>query len=242
MSSFGKSSFGALVAAFVLTFAVVPSAGGAALEDSKPLKIGIIGTGKIGGALAKHWAKAGHEVVIASRHPEELKDLAKSLGPKVRTGTPKEAAAFGDVVLVSIPYGAMPQLGQELKSELKGKIVLDTGNPYPNRDGPMATEARKRGSGVTSAELLPGTRLVRAFNAIKYTDLTNEANHPGEKWGIPLAGDDAEALRVAQRLVRDAGFDPVVVGGLARAKDFDPDTPVYVKLLTAAQLREAFKK
>jgi predicted dinucleotide-binding enzyme len=231
------------MATAVLSASVVPStSAGAALDDSKPLKIGIIGTGNIGGALARHWARAGHEIVIASRHPEELKDLAESLGPKVRTGTPKEAAAFGDVVLVSIPYAAMPQLGRDLQSELKGKIVLDTGNPYPNRDGPMAEDARKRGTGVASAEFLPGTRLVRAFNAIKYTDLTNEANHPGEKYGIPLAGDDQEALRVAQRLVRDAGFDPVVVGGLARAKDFDVGTPVYVKLLTAAELRKALNK
>jgi predicted dinucleotide-binding enzyme len=238
-----ESPFTALMAAVVLSAAVVPSgAGAAALDDSKPLKIGIIGTGNIGGALAKHWAKAGHEIVIASRHPEELKDLARSLGPKVRAGTPKEAAAFGDVVLVSIPYAATPQLGRDLQSELKGKVVLDTGNPYPNRDGPMAEDARKRGTGVASAEFLPGTRLVRAFNAIKYTDLTNEANHPGEKYGIPLAGDDSEALRVAQRLVRDAGFDPVVVGGLARAKDFDVGTPVYVKLLTAAELRKALNK
>jgi predicted dinucleotide-binding enzyme len=238
-----ESPFTALMAAVVLSAAVVPSgAGAAALDDSKPLKIGIIGTGNIGGALAKHWAKAGHEIIIASRHPEELKDLARSLGPKVRAGTPKEAAAFGDVVLVSIPYAATPQLGRDLQSELKGKVVLDTGNPYPNRDGPMAEDARKRGTGVASAEFLPGTRLVRAFNAIKYTDLTNEANHPGEKYGIPLAGDDSEALRVAQRLVRDAGFDPVVVGGLARAKDFDVGTPVYVKLLTAAELRKALNK
>src|SRR5262245_26604140 len=234
-----RSLFTALMAAVVLSVAVVPTAGGAALDDSRPLKIGIIGTGNIGGALAKHWAKAGHEIVIASRHPEQLNDLAKSLGPKVRTGTPKDAATFGDVVLISIPYNATPQLGRDLQSELKGKIVLDTGNPYPTRDGPMADDARKRGTGVTSAEFLPGTRLVRAFNAIKWTDLTNEGNHPGEKYAIPLAGDDAEALRVAQRLVRDAGFDPVVVGGLAKAKLFDVDTPVYVKLLTAADTRKA---
>ena len=234
-----KSPFTALIAAVALSAGVVPSAGAAPLDDSKPLKIGIIGTGNIGGALARHWAKAGHEIVIASRHPEELKELAKSLGTKVRTGTPKEAAAFGDVVLVSIPYAATPQLGRDLQGELKGKIVLDTGNPYPNRDGPMAEDARKRGTGVASAEFLPGTRLVRAFNAIKWTDLTNEGNHPGEKYAIPLAGDDAEALRVAQRLVRDAGFDPVVVGGLASAKQFDVGTPVYVKLLTAAETRKA---
>lgn len=234
-----KSPFTMLMAATVLSAAVVPSAGAAAPDDSKPLKIGIVGTGNIGGALAKHWAKAGHEIVLASRHPEQLQDLAKSLGPKVRTGTPKEAAAFGDVVLISVPYAATPQLGRDLQGELKGKIVLDTGNPYPNRDGPMAEDVRKRGTGVASAEFLPGTRLVRAFNAIKWTDLTNEGNHPGEKYAIPLAGDDAEALRVARRLVRDAGFDPVVVGGLASARKFDVGTPVYVKLLTAAELRQA---
>lgn len=234
-----KSPFTMLMAATVLSAAVVPSAGAAAPDDSKPLKIGIVGTGNIGGALAKHWAKAGHEIVLASRHPEQLQDLAKSLGPKVRTGTPKEAAAFGDVVLISVPYAATPQLGRDLQGELKGKIVLDTGNPYPNRDGPMAEDVRKRGTGVASAEFLPGTRLVRAFNAIKWTDLTNEGNHPGEKYAIPLAGDDSEALRVARRLVRDAGFDPVVVGGLASARKFDVGTPVYVKLLTAAELRQA---
>lgn len=234
-----KSPFTMLMAATVLSAAVVASAGAGAPDDSKPLKIGIVGTGNIGGALAKHWAKAGHEIVLASRHPEQLQDLAKSLGPKVRTGTPKEAAAFGDVVLISVPYAATPQLGRDLQGELKGKIVLDTGNPYPNRDGPMAEDVRKRGTGVASAEFLPGTRLVRAFNAIKWTDLTNEGNHPGEKYAIPLAGDDAEALRVARRLVRDAGFDPVVVGGLASARKFDVGTPVYVKLLTAAELRQA---
>ena len=107
------------------------------LADAPTLKIGIIGTGHIGGTLAKLWAAAGHELLISSRHPEELKDLARSLGPKVKAGTPREAAIFGDVVLISIPYGAMPKVGQDLKAELAGKIVLDTGNPYPGRDGDM---------------------------------------------------------------------------------------------------------
>lgn len=209
------------------------------VEDGKPLRIGIIGAGNIGGALARHWAKAGHELMISSRHPDQLQEMAKALGPKARVGTPREAAAFGDVVVVSIPYGAMPQLGRDLQAELKGKIVLDTGNPYPSRDGPMAEEARRKGTGVTSPQFLPGTRLVRAFNSINARPLTTEANRTGERYAIPLAGDDAEALKVAERLVRDAGFDPVVVGGLARAKDFDVGTPVYVKLLTARELRKA---
>ena len=206
--------------------------------DAQPVKIGIIGTGKIGGTLATLWAKAGHELMLSSRHPGELKGLAKSLGPKVSVGTPRAAAQFGPVVLISVPYGALPQLGHDLAHELAGKVVIDTGNPYPQRDGDMAVEARRKGTGVASAEYLPGVRLVRAFNAISYKALASEAHRSGDLIGIPLAGDDAQALAIAQRLVRDAGFEPVVVGGLARAKEFDPDTPVYVKLLTAAQLRE----
>jgi len=229
----------AALGAAVITFAMLGlPASGQTLDDSKSLRIGIIGTGSIGGALARHWAKAGHELVISSRHPEELQSLAKSLGPKVRAGTPREAAVFGDVVLVSIPYGAMPQLGRDLRSELQGKIVLDTGNPYPTRDGPMADEARKKGTGAASSEFLPGTRLVRAFNAINSSPLVTASNRAGARVAIPLAGDDAEALRVAQRLVRDAGFDPVVVGGLESARRFDVGTPVYVRLLTAAELRK----
>jgi predicted dinucleotide-binding enzyme len=226
--------FAATVLAVIVC--ALPSAARAA--DKAPLKIGVIGTGHIGGNLATLWAKAGHELVISSRHPEELKELARSLGPKVRVGTPREAAAFGEVVLVSVPYMATPQIGRDLRSELAGKIVLDTGNPYPQRDGAMAEEARRKGTGVASAEFLPGTRLVRAFNAINSNDLQSEAHRKGERVAIPLAGDDAEALAVAERLVRDAGFDPVVVGPLSRAKEFDVGTKVYTRLLTASQLRK----
>jgi predicted dinucleotide-binding enzyme len=208
-----------------------------ATADSRPLKIGIIGAGHIGGTLATLWSKAGHEVMISSRHPGELKTLAHSLGSKAHVGTPRAAATFGEVVVISVPYAATPQIGRDLAHELAGKIVIDTGNPYPQRDGDMALEARRKGTGVSSAEFLPGVRLVRAFNAISAKDLAGEAHRPGEPIGIPLAGDDPQALAVASRLVRDAGFEPVVVGGLARAKDFDFGTPVYVKLLTAAQLR-----
>ena len=223
----------------LLVMILLVTSGSAAPPEARPLKIGIIGTGHIGGALAKLWVAAGHEVLISSRHPDELRPLAKQLVPKARVGTPREAASFGDVVLVSIPYKALPEIGRDLKAELAGKIVLDTCNPYPGRDGDMANEARKKGTGVASPEFLPGTRLVRAFNAIAAASLASEAHRKPPLVGIPLAGDDAEALRVAQRLVGDAGFDPVVVGGLARAKDFDVGTPVYTKLLTAAELRKA---
>jgi predicted dinucleotide-binding enzyme len=226
---------------FVLMFGAATGSSAAGTTDAASLKIGIIGAGHIGGALAKLWAQAGHELLISSRHPDELQDLAHSLGPKVKVGTPREAAVFGDVVLISIPYGAMPQLGRDLESELAGKIVLDTGNPYPSRDGDMAVEARRKGTGVASAEMFPGVRLVRAFNAINSGDLAGEAHRKGEKVAIPLAGDDAEALGVAQRLVRDAGFDPVVVGPLSRAREFDVGTPPYTRVMTAAELRKMLK-
>ena len=210
-------------------------------SERTPLKIGIIGTGHIGGALARLWAQAGHELVISSRHPDQLQALANSLGPRVKVGTPREAAVFGEVVLISIPYGALPQVGRDLKAELAGKIVLDTGNPYPSRDGEMAVEARRKGTGVASAEYLPGVRLVRAFNAINAGDLAGQAHRKGERVAIPLAGDDQEALAMAQRLVRDAGFDPVVVGPLSRAREFDVGTEPYTRLLTASELRKLLK-
>jgi len=209
-----------------------------ARAEGPPLKIGIIGAGKIGGTLASLWVKAGHEVLLSSRHPEQLQGLAQSLGPRARVGTPKEAATFGDAVLISVPYGAMPQIGRDLAKELAGKVVLDTGNPYPERDGEMALEARRKGTGVASAEFLPGVRLVRAFNAISYLSLRGEAHRAGEAVAIPIAGDDERALAVATRLVRDAGFEPVVVGPLARARLFDVGTTVYTQVLTARELRK----
>jgi predicted dinucleotide-binding enzyme len=221
----------------VVAAALAAPATSSLAAESRPMKIGVIGTGKIGGALATHWAKAGHELLLSSRHPEELQELAKSLGPKVRVGTPQEAARFGDVILLSVPYHATPQIGRDLGADLQGKVLLDTGNPYPFRDGAMAEDARRRGTGVTSPEYLPRVRLVRAFNAINHRNLVNDAHRSGERIGIPLAGDDSQALEIAQRLVRDAGFDPVVVGPLSRAKDFDVGSKVYTRNLTAAQLR-----
>ena len=225
------------IAAVLAVSSILATPGTARAAAARPLKIGIIGAGRIGGTLAALWAKAGHEVLVSSRHPEQLQELARSLGPRGRAGTPREAAVFGDVVLVSVPYAALPQIGRDLAKELAGKIVLDTGNPYPERDGEMAHEARRKGTGVASAEFLPGVRLVRAFNAINYRSLKSEAHRAGKAVAIPIAADDGEALRVAARLVKDAGFEPVVVGSLARARLFDVGTQVYTELLSADELK-----
>jgi len=225
-------------AGWIVAGAALPGAWGIAVAGAGgPLKVGVIGAGRIGGTLGELWVKAGHEVLLSSRHPEELKPLAERLGPRARAGTPREAAAFGEVVLVSVPYGALPQIGRDYAAELRGKSVLDTCNPFPGRDGPMAEEARRKGAGRASAEYLPGVRLVRAFNTIPYSALRSEAHRAGARVAVPLAADDAEALAVAERLVREAGFEPVVVGPLARARDFDAGTAVFGRALTAAELR-----
>ena len=226
---------GAAAAAAGLAAGALPHALHAQGSASKSLRIGVIGSGRVGGTVGELWVKAGHQVMFSSLDLEHDKALAARVG--ARAGTPKEAAAFGEVLLVSVPYSALPQLGRDLRDSLKGKIVLDTCNPIPGRDGDMALEARAKGTGVASPRFLPGARLVRAFNSVGHTSLQSEAHRSGERVAIPLAADDAVALQTAARLVRDAGFEPVAVGPLARAKEFDPGAPVFGRALTAAELR-----
>jgi predicted dinucleotide-binding enzyme len=218
---------------------LLASIGFAATDAAAPVRIGIIGAGKIGAALAELWVHSGHEVMISSRHPEALASLAAKLGPEAHVGTPAEAAAFGEVIMLAVPYAATPQVGHDYAKQLAGKVVLDAGNPNPKRDGAMADVARAKGAGPSSKEFLPGVRLVRAFNAIIAGNLLTQSNRPGDRIAIPLAGDDAAALKQAASLVRDAGFEPVIVGDLSQARRFDVGSPVYVKLLTAQELRAA---
>ena len=235
-----RKHFMACLRAGLLAVTGLLVAGAPALTHAaEPLKIGIVGAGKMGGALAELWAKAGHEVMISSRHPDELKAQAKAIGPNVHVGTPHEAAAFGPVVLIAMPYGQWPQIGEEIKSETVGKTVMDLTNPYPDRDGPMAEQARKETTGIANPKYLPGAHLVRAFNSIIWTDLRSQAHRAGEPAAIAVAGDDEHAVAITSQLVRDAGFEPVMVGKLSTARSFDVGTPVYVKVMTAAQLRQA---
>jgi predicted dinucleotide-binding enzyme len=210
----------------------------AAAQESKP-KIGFIGAGKIGGALARLWSGAGYEVMLSARDLGPVKTLAAEIGPNVRVGSPAEAAAFGDVVVVTVPYGALPQVGRDYAAQLSGKIVLDTCNPNARRDGDMTADALEKGTGAMDPIYLPGTRLVRAFNTVGAGQLVPMSHRPGEQIGIPLASDDKDALDTAAQLVRDAGFEPVIVGGLSTAKSFDPGTSVYGKALPASEVRTA---
>ncbi len=222
-----------------LALGVLPAVLHAAEGTSKGLKIGVIGSGNVGGTLGTLWVKAGHEVMFSSLDIEYDRKLAASVGAGARAGTPKEAAAFGEVLFFAVPYTALPGLGRDLAAEIKGKIVIDASNPIPRRDGDMANAALTKGTGVASPEFLPGTRLVRAYNEVGFARMRDDAHRAGERLGIPVAGDDAQAVKTALRLVNDAGHEPVLVGGLARAKEFDYGSAVFGKPMTAAELRAA---
>jgi len=206
------------------------------------MRIGIIGAGMIGSTLAKLWVDAGHDVRVSSRHPEALQPLITQLGTRASAGTSVDAATFGEVVLLTVPLKAVPDLARDLAPSLSGKIVLDTGNAYERRDGAVAAEAsaHPQGSAGWAAAMFPGSRWVKAFNTVYFKTLETEAHRKGEQVGIPLAGDDRNALETAAVLVRDAGFDPVIVGPLARGKAFEPDTPPYNTGMSGDKLRILF--
>ena len=191
----------------------------------RKMKIGIVGSGQVGGTLGGVWVRAGHEVMFSSLDLEHDKALAAKLGPGARAGTSREAAAFGEVVMISVPYRALPEVGKTVGDLIRGKVVIDTCNPFVGRDGEIANWAREKGAGLASAELLPGARLVRAFNAIGASQMGEAHKEPG-RVGMPIAGDDAEAIKVASALIREVGYEPVVIGGLAMGKHLMPGTPL----------------
>ncbi|HVV27402.1 MAG TPA: NAD(P)-binding domain-containing protein [Rhizomicrobium sp.] len=235
---FRREFLAVAAAAALMSQAAMAQSAMAQAARPKP-KIGFIGAGKIGGQLAQFWARAGYPVMVSARDLGAMKELAAKIGSGAQAGTPAEAAAFGDVVVVSVPYGALPQVGRDYAQQLKGKVVLDTCNPNVRRDGDMTKDALEKGTGVVDPTYLPGTRLVRAFNTVGAGALAPNAGRQGELIGIPLASDDREALIIAAQMVRDAGFEPVIVGGLSTAKSFDTGTAVYGKALPASEVRAA---
>ena len=229
-----------LAGAAALAGALLLRPGGARAQTSggSPMRIGMIGSGRLGGTVGALWVKAGHPVLFSSRDPEQTAALAAKLGPLARAGSVAEAIDFGDVVFLAIPYAAMPEIGRDYGARLAGKIVLDAGNAVESRDGAIAAEAEQNGIGLTSQKYLPDARLVRAFNTLGFTILEREANRAEPRLAIPIAGDDAAAVQIAAALVRDAGFEPVVVGKLADARRFQRGTSGYGQVVSASELRK----
>jgi predicted dinucleotide-binding enzyme len=207
-------------------------------QGSSPTRIGVIGSGNIGGTIGGLWVKKGHPVFFSSRHPEELKDMIAKLGSLANAGTVEEAVTFGDVLFIAVPYGAIPQIGKDYSAKMKGKVMLDACNAVSTRDGAIADEVEQNGIGVTTQKYFPGVRIVRAFNTMSYMVFAREANRLDPKLAIPIAGDDPQAVQIAAALVRDAGFDPVTVGTLADARRFQRGQPGYGQQVSAAELKQ----
>ncbi|HTV46114.1 MAG TPA: NAD(P)-binding domain-containing protein [Stellaceae bacterium] len=217
-----------------------PGAAGAEAKPAQPLKIGMIGSGREGGALGSLWVKAGHPVMFSSRHPGELKDLVAGLGPLAHAGTVAQAIAFGDVVAIVVPYPAMREIGRDYAAALAKKaLVIDVSNPIARRDGDAIVDwaNQQGGAGLATAKLLPGAHLVRGFNAIGSTRLSEDAHHAGGELGIPIAGDDPKAIAIASTLIREIGYEPVLIGGLAKGKYLVPGTPLAGEH-TPAEIRQ----
>lgn len=207
--------------------------------DTKP-KIATIGAGRQGGALGTLFAKAGFPVMFSALDPDALKDLVASAGPNAQAGTTAQAVAFGDVVLIAVPYSAMEQIGRDFGPGLATKqLVLDISNPIAGRDGAELVKKINEdgGAGLAALRFFPGARIVRAFNAIGSGTLPKAAHRSGEPLGVPIAGDDPQAVALASRLIKDIGFEAVLIGGLAKGKYLVPGTPLAGEH-TPAELRK----
>jgi predicted dinucleotide-binding enzyme len=203
------------------------------------LNIGILGAGNIGASAAKLFAAAGHDVRIAnSRGPKSLEKLVSDLGENVRAATPEDAVAFGDVVLIAVPWprkeDAIPDAGP-----YDDKIVIDAMNPY-DEDFELEDLGNRTSSEIIKT-LVPGASLVKAFNTLFYKRLASEGKPAGAKdrLAIFMAGDDAQAKAVVAKLIDEIGFDPIDTGALAvGGRKQQPGSAIYNVPLTARDAKE----
>jgi 8-hydroxy-5-deazaflavin:NADPH oxidoreductase len=190
--------------------------------------VGFIGSGSIGSTVARLAVAAGYDVVLSnSRHPSTLDELVASLGPKARAASAASAAAEGDLVVVSVPFKAFRDLPA---AELAGKVVLDTDNYYPQRDGHFETlDSGKQTSAALEQEWLSGSQMVKVFNNIYFRHLASLARESGaaDRTALTIAGDDAQAKTAATEFLDRIGYDTVDVGSLADSWRVQPDTPAY---------------
>lgn len=194
------------------------------------MKIGIIGSGNIGGTLGTHWAKAGHEVLFSSRHPKELNQLQMQAGNNATAVSVEEAfVANADVYLLAMPFKEIDTIAELYAGEYGGKVIIDATNPYPKRDGTMAQEVRDSNSNASEYTATRfGTALTaKAFNTIYADDLKKKAFRDNDKIAIPFAAQDALSKETTQKLIEDIGMNAVYVGNLAATHAMEVDGEVY---------------
>ena len=209
---------------------------GNAAKTGKPLKIGVIGAGWLGGTVGRIWVKAGHEVMFSARDLDKVRRDVQGLGSRAKVGTVKEAAAFGDVLLFAVPFGALEQLGKDLAGEIKGKIVLDASNGSETE--PLVQSLGKGNVGVAISRLLAGSHYARAFSCVDATQIEASYERGGRNpLAVPIASDFSDALDMAARLVRDARCVPVSVGSMANSAKFQRGTRAFRNHTDEAEMR-----
>lgn len=200
------------------------------------MKIGMIGAGHIGGTLARLFAEAGHEVALSNAHgPESLADLVNTLGPNVHALRIDDAAVFGEIVILAIPWRV--RLGLPTPETVQGKIVVDAMNPYTPEGGLYDLGDTTSSEDVQAR--LPGGRLVKAFNTMYYERLAHDGRTDlplHKRLALFIAGDDADAKRVVARLIEQIGFDPIDTGSLREGgRRQQPGSPIYNQAITGEQ-------
>lgn len=206
------------------------------------MRIGILGSGNIGGTLAKLWVNANHEVRFGSQDPARTRVKAEALDRRILVDIPSNVADWAEAILLAIPLHATTTLARSLVEGAQGKPLLDAGNAIPARDGASAEAATAiGGTGLWVASLVPGAHVVKAFNTVHFQTIAAEAHRAAPRVGVPLAGDDEAALAIAERLVRDAGLDPIRVGTLAEGSRIDVGSPVWNTNMTAAEISTTLK-
>ncbi|SFW25843.1 NADPH-dependent F420 reductase [Cellulophaga fucicola] len=205
------------------------------------MKIGIIGSGKIGGNLGKHWAKAGHDVLFSSRHPEQLGSLIKEAGTNAKAVSITDAfEAKADIYLLAMPFKAIDKISELYAGEYANSVILDATNPYPERDGDMAQNVRDANYNASeyTAMKFSSAKTAKAFNTIKAEHLRDRAFRSLDKLSVPFAAQDQQSKTVVQNLIEDIGFDAVYVGNLSDTKIMDPEQEIYGVSTSKSELLE----
>lgn len=208
---------------------------------NQTFKIGIIGSGNIGGTLGQHFAKAGHKVMFSSRNPEKLQSLAEQAGNNASIGTIEEAFDFGEVLLFAFPFGKLPEVASKV-SDATGKIIIDANNYYPGRDGDKAGEEMNEKSLLESewtATYFPGAHVTKAFNTIYFKRLETKAFAENNRLGVVFTAQDEVGKEALEIILESIGFDGLYLGDLSKSKITQPNEKLYnLDSLTREELQE----
>ncbi len=197
------------------------------------MKIGVIGSGGIGGTVGTLWAKAGHDVLFSSRNPEKLSSLVAAAGDTARAGTIADAASFADVIFLAVYYWTTDD-ALAAAGSLHGKIIIDATNPYSRTDSGQIQRVLNVSSALELAQKVPQAKVVKAYNTLPTATLANE-HHRADPYVLFYCGDDADAKAIAAQLITDSGFAGIDIGELSQVIHQEPDGKFYNKPMIQAE-------